>query len=127
VSKPRRETVIPAAFQQLFTESLLESLDQAAEGIENCGLDPECYAEPLKRFDAVRAVLDATEWGAAVWVDAATHAVALQVALADRLECERGFMSDAARHEDKVRERRANTYAREIEEFMASAGLEIPA
>jgi hypothetical protein len=121
-----RPITIPASFRHLLTEALLGALHSAAEGVEDAGLDPERFPEPLARFDAIRAALWVTQWGEISTIDADAHGYALQVALAERLEAERGFIADGASHREPLQVRRASTYAEEIEAFMRAAGLSIP-
>ena len=55
-------TTIPADFRPLLVECLLGALRHAVEAVEQCGLHPDAYPEPLSEFDAIRGALDALGW-----------------------------------------------------------------
>jgi hypothetical protein len=129
---PETRVAVPGDFRELLTECLLEALRDAAETIEQCGLYAESYPEPLSEFDAIRAALDATGWGAATEVDADAHRGALQRALSGRLATERHICATAIAdiergHTGAERGRvTAYTHCCRIEAFMHTAGLTIP-
>jgi hypothetical protein len=102
------------AFRPLLTECLLAALQGAAADIQQSGLDPENFAEPLERFDSIRATLDALGWGALPSIDVTTHRDVLQAALLKRLATERECMVGGS----ALRTRRAGTYAGEIGQFL---------
>ncbi len=123
---------IPDDFMDLLLECMLGALHDAAEQVEQCGLNHEIYAEPLSEFDTIRAALDAIQWGEREDIDVDAHRHALQIALSDRLATERDLMEDgrqsAAKGHERGEEQRqqAYGYALQIEQFMEDAGLEIP-
>jgi hypothetical protein len=123
---------IPDDFMDLLLECVTGALHDAAEQVEQCGLNHEIYAEPLSEFDTIRAALDAIEWGEREDIDVDAHRHALQVALSDRLATERDLVEDgrqsAAKGHERGEEQRqqAYGYALQIEQFMETAGLEIP-
>jgi hypothetical protein len=120
------------AFLPLLTECLLGVFHNAAEEVEQCWLDAESYPGPLRRFDAIRAALDALDWGRSGTVDIAAHHWAIETALRDRLDTERHLQESAeaqamtAPSAERQRER-AYRYRLDIETFMADVGLPIPA
>jgi hypothetical protein len=105
---------------------------EAAEAVEQCGFKGEDYAEPLERFDIIRAALDAIDWGARADIDVSAHRWALQLALTDRLASERHMIEEAVRaiaqgvEGGRRQHENATGYAHQIETFMADAGLTIP-
>ena len=121
-------TTIPAEFLPLLAEALLGVLQDAVEAIEQCGLDAKSYPEPLRRFDRIRATLDAIGWGASEDIDLDVHRDELQAALTDRLATERHLQESAEVMigEDAERQRqRAYGYRVQIEAFMHATGLTI--
>jgi hypothetical protein len=118
---------VPDDFADLLVEAVIGELRQAAQAVEN-GPD----ADTLEQFDAIRELLDASDWGAVAKIDLDLYGYALQRVLADRLLLERFMMADAAESVEKGHKGaeqardRAYSYALQIERFMETAGLEIP-
>jgi hypothetical protein len=119
-------TTIPADFRPLLTECLLGTLRHTVEAVEQCGLHPDAYPEPLSEFDAIRAALDALGWGAATEIDVDAHRWALEQALADRLGIERSMQATAEADGDETGRQRAYGYVLTIETWAESAGVVVP-
>lgn len=128
---PEVRVAIPADFLELLTECLLAVMRDATEAVEQCGLDPGCYPEPLSEFDAIRSTLDALEWGAAPEINVHANRDALQRALDHRLASERHLCGEAIAAIEKghvaAEHQRVTAYAYccQIEAFMHTAGLRI--
>jgi hypothetical protein len=123
---------VPDDTLDLLTRCLLSIMREAAELVEQCGFNGDDYAEPLERFDVIRAALDAIKWGARADIDVSAHRWALQLALTERLASERDAVRDALESIERdrkggVRElQRARGYMQQIETLMTDAGLDIP-
>ncbi len=122
-------SAIPADFLPLLTEALIEDLQTAAQEIGHCRPDAD-IAAALERFDAIRAPLDATGWGARAEIDLHAHRDVLQRTLAGRLATERDLLADAQRaprtDSDEEQYQNAYGYILQLEAFMDETGLEIP-
>jgi hypothetical protein len=130
VHEPEQQVTVPEDFLGLLTESVQADLREAAEAIEVARDDVELCADALERLDADRALLDALGWGTVATLDVDPHRDVLARALAERLELERGFLADAERSRAAGAEdqhQRAYRYALQIESFMETIGMEIPA
>jgi hypothetical protein len=118
---------IPARFVNPLRVALLSEFSSSATEIADCGQHPTGFdASLLEPFDAYRALLEVVGWvrkvpAAQVEVDLSVHRWVLETALRERLDLERYFTKvDPA----SGQYRRARRRARQIEAFMASAGLE---
>jgi hypothetical protein len=125
-----RRITIPDDFIDLLIEALLSDFRDAAQSVENAGLDPDAYPDPLEHFDSIRALLNALSWGEHTDIDLDAHHGVLQTTLTERLEMERGFMADASTSRTAEGAKRqydhAHGYALQLEAFMRRAELEIP-
>ncbi|MGO9763794.1 MAG: hypothetical protein ACLP1Q_21285 [Solirubrobacteraceae bacterium] len=123
---------IPDDFTDVLVEALLGDLRTAALEVDDAGMDPDCYPEPLERFDSIRELLDAIDWGARADIDLDLYGYALQAALSSRLDLERHMLAAAVesiREGHKAAEtdkQHAYGYQLQIERFMNDAGLTIP-
>jgi len=131
VHEPEQRITVPEDFLPLLTEALLGEMRDAAQGIERAGLDLDAYPDALEHFDALRALLVALGWGTVAAFDMDPHRDVLQRTLVRRLETERAFMEDAkessAAEGAERQHQRAYRFALQIEGFMETVGVEIPA
>jgi hypothetical protein len=123
---------VPGDFADVLVEALIGDLQAAALEVDDAGMDPDCYPEPLERFDSIRELLHAIGWGARADIDLDLYGHALQAALSSRLELERHMFAAAVESIGKghkgaeTDKQHAYAYTLEIEQFMHAAGLEIP-
>ena len=110
---------------ETLVQSLLYSLMTIAVEFDVLDMEPGPYRVQVDRFEAIRAVLDAIEWGARGEIDVEAHRDVLQQVLADRLIAEHSLMQEQS---DTAKDQREHSYAcaLTIESFMHENGLEIP-
>jgi hypothetical protein len=121
-------TTIPAHLVSVLRSAVLTGLGDAASPIEEASLTyrkeehPEYFSGPLEQFDAIRALLDRIGWSDAERVlDIVGYRHLLAKALTDRLEADRGFVTDKV-IEPTEREATERAIA-SIEHFLTANGL----
>ncbi len=105
---------IPAELVELLRDGLRSQIASAAQqlagadGLLDAKEHPERYQDPLRRMDALRALLQEIGWSTPpsdLRIDLQTHGWALIEALGDEV----GFHADALREIDRDEERREST------------------
>lgn len=110
---------------ETLVQSLLYSLMTIAVEFDVLDMEPGPYRVQVDRFEAIRAVLDAIEWGERGEIDVEPHRDVLQKVLSDRLSAEHSLMQEQGGVASNQREH-AHACALTIEQWMDAAGLEIP-
>lgn len=122
-------TTIPAEITQVVRSAVLTELGGAAADIEEASTTyekeehPDRFQEPLERFDALRALLNAIGWAnVTVPIDLDEHGERLAHVLKERLELDRDYISDLGEQETAERLSVEDEIAG-IERFLAENGL----
>lgn len=96
-------TTIPAELTKIVRSAVLTELGGAAADIEEASIGrekeehPDRFQEPLERFDALRALLNAVGWAnVTVPIDLDEYGERLAYVLSERLETDRAILDDLA-------------------------------
>jgi hypothetical protein len=127
---------VPARILDTLRATLLGELGGAAALIANASVQrenekhPEYFQQPLERFHATGRLLDTIGWWTtdeaahAAVIDLDRHGPLLRHVLRERLDADRGHISDTATGE--AERERTESQMRDLEQLLASCGPEAP-